>query len=188
MPPNKCTIAIVEDDASFRRAVERLLWASGFDAQSFASAEEFLHTTEPESHACLIIDLQLPGISGIDLVERIYASAARPPAIFITAQEIPNFQERVSRIPESVYLRKPFPGVALLEAVNSVLKRSSPDTTAPQPNRAVSGPAINYITPRWKKVPLKLTPRRLLLGSHCETLSSEGFGSQCSLRKLHRSP
>jgi FixJ family two-component response regulator len=131
MPPSKYTIAIVEDDASFRRAVKRLLWASGFDAQSYASAEEFLHTTEPESHACLIIDLQLPGISGIDLVERLYASAARPPAIFITAQEIANFEERVSRIPQSVYLRKPFPGVALLEAVNAALKQSGHNPTNP---------------------------------------------------------
>ena len=131
MPPNKSTIAIVEDDASFRRAVERLLCASGFDAQSFASAEEFLHATEPESHACLIIDLHLPGISGIDLVERLTASAARPPAIFITAQENENFRERVSRIPESVYLRKPFPGVALLEAVNAALKKSSPNPKNP---------------------------------------------------------
>lgn len=131
MPPNKCTIAIVEDDASFRRAVERFLWASGFDTQSFASAEEFLHTTEPESHACLIIDLQLPGISGIDLVERLNALAVRPPAIFITAQEIANFQERVSRIPEILYLRKPFPGVALLEAVNAALKQSGPDSKHP---------------------------------------------------------
>jgi FixJ family two-component response regulator len=132
MPPNKSTIAIVEDDASFRRAVERLLRASGFDAQTFGSAEEFLHSPEPESHACLIIDLHLPGMSGIDLVERLTASAMRTPAIFITAQENESFRERASRIPESAYLPKPFPGAALLEAVNAVLKRRGPDLMNPQ--------------------------------------------------------
>jgi FixJ family two-component response regulator len=122
--PGKCTIAIVEDDASFRRAVDRLLRASGFDSQTFASAEEFLNSSDPESHACLIIDLHLPGMSGVDLAERLAASTVPPRAIFITAQENESLRERASRIPESVYLRKPFLGVALLEALNSVLKRS----------------------------------------------------------------
>jgi hypothetical protein len=54
---HKCTITIVEDDASFRRALERSLRASGFEAHTFGSAEEFLNSAMPESHACLILDI-----------------------------------------------------------------------------------------------------------------------------------
>jgi FixJ family two-component response regulator len=116
MPPTKCTIAIVEDDASFRRALERLLRAFGFDAHTFASAEEFLKSTAPESHACLIVDLHLPGMSGFELLDHLTTSVP-PPAIFITAQDADSLRERASRIPNSVYLHRPFLGAALLEAV-----------------------------------------------------------------------
>src|SRR5215813_3519412 len=117
MPPTKCTIAIVEDDASFRRALERLLRAFGFDAHTFASAEEFLRSAAPESHACLIVDLHLPGMSGFELLDHLTTSAPPPPAVFITAQDEDSLRERVARIPNSVYLRKPFLGAVLLEAV-----------------------------------------------------------------------
>ena len=78
MPASKCNIAIVEDDASLRRALERLLRASGFEAHTFASAEEFLGSAVPESHACLILDIRLPGI---ELFDRLTASAQPRPAI-----------------------------------------------------------------------------------------------------------
>ena len=76
MPASKCTIAIVEDDASLRRALERLLCASGFEAHTFASAEEFLGSAVPESHACLILDIRLPGMSGFELFDHLTASAS----------------------------------------------------------------------------------------------------------------
>jgi FixJ family two-component response regulator len=124
MPPKKYTIAIVEDDASFRRAVERLLRASGFEAVTYASAEEFLLSSAPESHACLIIDLHLPAMSGFELFDRLSASAPSLPAIFITAQDQDNSRELASRIRNTVYLRKPFVGAELVQAVHSLLRRS----------------------------------------------------------------
>ena len=131
MPVSKCIIAIVEDDASFRRAVERLLRASGFETHTFASAEEFLRSAAPESHACLILDLQLPGMSGFELFDHLTASARPRPAIFITAQDADSLRERASRIPDSVYLRKPFVGTVLLEALRSILRRSSSGAESP---------------------------------------------------------
>src|SRR5262249_11589957 len=122
MPVSKCTIAIVEDDAGFRRALERLLGASGFDAHTFASAEEFLGTAAPESHGCLTLDINLPGMSGFELFDHLTASAPPRPVIFITAQNQDSLRERAARIPNSAYLRKPFPGAALLEAVRSLLE------------------------------------------------------------------
>jgi FixJ family two-component response regulator len=125
MPVSKCTIAIVEDDASFRRAVERLLRASGFETHTFASAEEFIGSVAPESHACLILDLQLPGMSGFELFDQLTASGQPRPAVFITAQDADSLRERASGIPDTVYLRKPFVGAVLLEALRSMLRRST---------------------------------------------------------------
>jgi len=124
MPVSKYTVAIVEDDASFRRAVERLLRASGFEAHTFASAEEFLGSAAPESHACLIVDLQLPGMSGFELFDQLTASGQPRPAVFITGQDADSVRERASRIPDSVYLRKPFAGTVLVESLRSMLRRS----------------------------------------------------------------
>ena len=83
VPPT--TIAIVEDDPSFSRALERLLRTSGFEPHTFASTEEFLGSAAPESYACLIIDLHLPGMSGFELFNHLAASAWPRPAVFITA-------------------------------------------------------------------------------------------------------
>ena len=123
MPALKSTIAIVEDDASFRRAVGRLLRVSGFETQTFASAEDFLSSTLPESHSCLILDLNLPGMSGFELVDRLSAAAPSRPVIFITAQDEESLRERASLIPNTAYLRKPFVGGVLLEAVRSLLNQ-----------------------------------------------------------------
>lgn len=125
MPQDKCTIAIVEDDASFRHAVERLLRASGFEANTFASAEDFLRSTASRSHACLIVDIHLPGMSGVDLIDHLGGSAPAPPTIFITGHDGESLRERVSRIPHSIYLSKPFRGTALLEALHSLLRRAA---------------------------------------------------------------
>lgn len=123
MPPGKRTIAIVEDDASFRRATatERLLGVAGFEAQTFTSAEELFSSAAPESHACLILDIHLPGISGFELRDHLTASV--PPAIFITAEDEESVRQRASLILNSVYLQKPFAGTALLVAVRSLLNR-----------------------------------------------------------------
>ena len=128
VPVQERTIAIIEDDASFRRALERLMRASGIEAHSFASAEEFLESAPAESCACLIIDLDLPGMSGFELVDHLSVSAALPPVIFITAQDDDSLRERASVIPNTVYLRKPFVGAALLQTVRSLLKDCSKDT------------------------------------------------------------
>jgi FixJ family two-component response regulator len=125
MPASKCSIAIVEDDASLRRALERLLRASGFEAHTFASAEEFLGSAVPESYACLILDIRLPGMSGFELFDHLTASARPRPAIFITAQDEDSVRQQASRIPNSVYLRKPVVGAVLLEAVRSLSHSSS---------------------------------------------------------------
>ena len=132
MPASKCSIAIVEDDASLRRALERLLCASGFEAHTFASAEEFLGSAAPESHACLILDIRLPGMSGFELFDHLTASGQPRPAVFITAQDEDRVRQQASRIPNSVYLRKPVVGAVLREAIRSLLSCSSLGAAGPE--------------------------------------------------------
>ena len=132
MPASKCNIAIVEDDASLRRALQRLLRASGFEAHTFASAEEFLGSAVPESHECLILDIRLPGMSGFELFDHLTASGKPRPAIFITAQDEDRVRQQASRIPNSVYLRKPVVGAVLREAIRSLLSCSSSGAGGPE--------------------------------------------------------
>jgi FixJ family two-component response regulator len=122
MPETQSAIAIIEDDASYRRALERLLRASGFEARTFASAEDFLASAKSGSYACLILDIHLPGMSGLDLLDHLTASCQSRPAILITGQDQDSQRERAFRIPNSVYLGKPLVGTVLLDAVRSLLR------------------------------------------------------------------
>jgi DNA-binding response OmpR family regulator len=110
MSLHKHAIALVEDDTSLSRAVGRLLRASEFEAHAFGSAKEFLESTAPESYVCLILDIHLPGMSGIDLLDHLDVSASPRLVIFITAQDEGGLWERTSRIPPGVHLCKPFVG------------------------------------------------------------------------------
>lgn len=124
MPASRQTVAIVEDDAGFNRALERLLNASGFATQAFASAEEFLASAKSNSHACMIFDIHLPGISGFELFDRLSTDHGRPPVIFITAEDAEIVRQEASRISGNLCLRKPLVAVELLGAVHEQLRRS----------------------------------------------------------------
>jgi FixJ family two-component response regulator len=124
MSPSRETIAIVEDDASFNRALERLLNASGFATLAFASAEEFLASAKPNSLACVILDIHLPGISGFELFDRLSADHGRPPVIFITAEDVETVRQEASRISGNICLRKPLIAGDLLDAVYQQLRCS----------------------------------------------------------------
>jgi FixJ family two-component response regulator len=124
MSPSRETIAIVEDDASFNRALERLLNASGFATLAFASAEEFLASAKPNSFACVILDIHLPGISGFELFDRLSADHGRPPVIFITAEDVETVRQEASRISGNICLRKPLIAGDLLDAVYQQLRCS----------------------------------------------------------------
>jgi FixJ family two-component response regulator len=124
MPAGKQTIAIVEDDASLNRALERLLQASGFATQAFLSAEDFLANSHPESHACFILDIHLPGISGVELFYRLCERGGRPPVIFITAGDGQAVRQNASLISGTICLRKPLVAAELLGALHEQLRCS----------------------------------------------------------------
>jgi FixJ family two-component response regulator len=114
-------IGIVDDDASILRALSRLLGGAGFAVRAFGSAEEFLGLEHPETIDCLVLDIQMPGLSGFDLQERLAAARLPIPIIFITAHDDPLTRERARKSGAIAYLTKPFDAHALLEAVAKAL-------------------------------------------------------------------
>ncbi len=124
MPASRQTVAIVEDDASFNRALERLLNAVGFATLAFASAEEFLASAKPNSYACVILDIHLPGISGLELFDRLSADRRCPRVIFITAEDAEAVRQEAARISGNLCLRKPLVAHELLGALHEQLRLS----------------------------------------------------------------
>jgi FixJ family two-component response regulator len=109
-------IVVVEDDAGMSKAIVRLLRAAGFQSVSFASAEELLQTEAADSAACLVLDIHLPGLSGLELRRLLVSSGRAKPVIFITGQDEAPLRDEARRL-GCAYFRKPFEGKALLEAI-----------------------------------------------------------------------
>lgn len=119
-----CGIIVVDDDAGMSRAISRMLTISGWSSTSFVSAEELLGSPALQSASLLIVDIQLPGISGLELHERLMDTRIPPPVIFITGQDCPSLRERAMRAGAVAYLIKPFPGQELIDAVRRLLDQS----------------------------------------------------------------
>ena len=110
-------ISIVDDDPSVRRALRRLLRTVGYQVEVFASADEFLDSGPIGRIACLVLDVRLDGMTGLDLQERLAAERAAFPIIFITAHDDAPTRLRVQQAGAAAYLPKPFDGARLLAAV-----------------------------------------------------------------------
>ena len=110
-------VYIVDDDESLRKALQRLLKSAGHQALTFASAEEFLDAASYSGQGCIILDIRLPGISGLELQKRLAAQGANYSVIFITAHDNPQWLERAQQAGVVAYLRKPFNEKSLLEAI-----------------------------------------------------------------------
>jgi FixJ family two-component response regulator len=121
MPKNKTYIALVDDDESFARALGRFLRASGFEAQTYSSGEAFLNRTTLPQPDCLVFDIQLGGMSGVDLLHRLRESGTATPVIFVTAHDTDQVRDDAERAGCVAYLRKPVAGHVLLEAVAKAL-------------------------------------------------------------------
>ena len=121
MTGNQCSalIAIVDDDRSVQRALQDLIESEGLPTVCFGSAEEFLESGVQNSAACLIADVRMPGISGIDLQATLKADRCRIPIIFITAHGDAKMRIRAMRDGAVEFLTKPFDDAVLLEAVHA---------------------------------------------------------------------
>jgi FixJ family two-component response regulator len=115
--------AVVDDDISVRESLEGLIRSAGLEVRVFASAEEFLNSVHSRKADCLILDVRLPGISGIDLHRRLMARSCKVPAIFITAHGYDDRTRSQTYSPWTVAcLTKPFSEDELFDAVQAALK------------------------------------------------------------------
>src|ERR1700688_3147312 len=116
-------VAIVDDDDSMRNALDGLLKAVGFPARAFASAEEFLKSGLQHQTSCLIADIRMPGMSGLELQSQLNAERCRIPIIFITAHGDAKMRLQALRTGRVEFLLKPFDDEVLLESVRAALER-----------------------------------------------------------------
>ncbi len=115
-------VAIVDDDDSMRNALDGLLKAVGFPAQSFASAEEFLESGQQHQTSCLIADIRMPGMSGLELQAHLNAERCKIPIIFITAHGDEKMRIQALRAGAVEFLSKPFDEEILLESVRAAME------------------------------------------------------------------
>jgi len=115
-------VAVVDDDDSFRAALQRLLRSAGFTVRSFASAEEFLASGQLNETGCLIADIRMPGMSGLDLQVKLNADRRPIPTIFVTAHGDEKMRLQAMRGGAVKFLAKRFDDAILLESVRTALK------------------------------------------------------------------
>lgn len=115
-------VAIVDDDHSIRIAVQDLLEAVGLPVEGFASAEEFLRSGKQRVTACLIVDISMPGMSGLELQENLNSEGYRIPIIFITAHGDAKMRAQALRAGAVEFLTKPFNDEILIERVKAALE------------------------------------------------------------------
>jgi FixJ family two-component response regulator len=115
-------ISVVDDDDSVRESLQCLIRSFGFAVEAFASAEEFLKSDQLRDTRCLILDVRMPGMNGIELQRRLVASHYVIPVIFITAHGDETARSHAMRDGAVAYLLKPFSEEALLNAIHTALK------------------------------------------------------------------
>jgi FixJ family two-component response regulator len=135
MVAHRSHIAIVDDDPAMRQAVGRLCGAASLANRSFSSAEEFLASDAPEEASFLILDIQLPGLSGFELHEALTKRGLQLPVVFITGQDQPLSREKARKAGAAAYLTKPFSAADLIAALRGHVpasgKSPSPNTNQP---------------------------------------------------------
>jgi FixJ family two-component response regulator len=116
-------VAVIDDDASVRTATDNLLCSHGYLVDTFASAEEFLQSTRLSDSACVIADVQMPAMSGLDLLIHMRAQGYDAPFIFITAFPEESVRARARQAGAICFLAKPFAGPALINCLEAALNR-----------------------------------------------------------------
>ena len=123
MTNNQFIVMIVDDDESIRRAARRLIKSYGFPVETFASAEDFLSSGRLHETACLVLDVQMSGLNGLELQSRLITDGHQVPIIFITAFNDENARAQALKAGAVGYLVKPFEEADLLTAINVALRR-----------------------------------------------------------------
>lgn len=121
-PPKTPMISIVDDDEAVRNATRALIRSLGYRVATFASAEDFLKSERLRDTACLISDVQMPGLNGIELQDRLAASGHRIPIIFMTAFQDDRVRDRAMRSGAVSFMSKPFSEASLIVCLDRALQ------------------------------------------------------------------
>ncbi|HEX8893598.1 MAG TPA: response regulator [Terriglobales bacterium] len=181
------TVFVVDDDAEVRAGMQRLLKTVGLHAEVFASAKDFLQQNLPQGPSCLILDIRLPGMSGLDVQQKLVEAGTRIPIIFITAHADVPLAVKAMKSGAVEFLTKPFRGQELVDAVQHALAR---DEATSQERIDVSALQARYST---------LTSRErevmglIVSGMHTKNVSSKLGMSEITvavhrgrvMRKMH---
>ncbi len=147
----RAVVFVVDDDPSMRRSLESLLRSVGLDARLFSSAQEFMQAERPDAPGCLILDVRLPGMSGLTFQQELAKADVALPIIFITGHGDVPMSVRAIKAGAAEFLTKPFDDQVLLDAINAAIER----------DRARRGDAASFaalkarydgLTPREKQV------------------------------------
>ena len=123
--PEAPFVSIVDDDPSVRRSTRRLLRCSGLRAEAFATGEDFLRSEYVAETSCLILDVRMPGIDGLELQRRLGEAGRRMPIVFLTARASDEEERQAWQAGAVNFLRKPISKNALLDAIQAVLENST---------------------------------------------------------------
>jgi FixJ family two-component response regulator len=120
-------ISIIDDDRSVREAVESLIRSLGYQAVTFTSAEEYLGSDRIDESECVITDIQMPGMTGLDLQDRLIADGYRRPIIFMSALAAEDVGPNALRTTASRFLKKPFSGERFIDCLDRALRDPGSD-------------------------------------------------------------
>jgi RNA polymerase sigma factor (sigma-70 family) len=144
-------VFIVDDDTAVRRALERLIRSMGLNVESFASAQEFLRRAAPDGPACIVLDVRMPGLSGLDLQEKLAKAELAVPVIFMTGHGTVPMSVRAMKAGAVDFLQKPFDDQVLLDAVHQALERDRRARSEREKLRDVHQ-RVESLTPREREV------------------------------------
>ncbi len=147
-------VFVVDDDPSVRHAIKRLVESVGLQVELFASAQEFLRSERPDVPSCLVLDIRLPGISGLDFQRQLVEANIRIPIVFITAHGDIPMTVRAMKAGAVEFLTKPFRDQDLLDAIHLALERDSArrEQEAEIESKGRSQPLVDSLTAREREV------------------------------------
>ena len=172
-------VFVVDDDASVRRSLARLLGSAGFEVETFASSEDFLSAAHPERPSCLVLDLHMPGIGGLDLQHRLAAAGLDPAIVFLTGHGTVPSSVRAMKAGAVDFIQKPFDGPDLLAAVGRAVDRDR-GARVERREREQVRVRFDVLTPRERQV------MALVVAGLPNKLVADRLGTSEKTIKVHR--
>jgi len=151
MTDSEAVVFVVDDDPSVRRSLRRLIRAAGFAVDSFASAQEFLERPRPDIPGCLVLDIHMPGVSGLDLQDELTAAEINLPIIFLTGYGTVPASVRAMKAGACDFLEKPVDDGALVDAIHQALERNRQARLEQAEIREIQG-RVESLSPREREV------------------------------------